>query len=116
MQHQLKKRKPERLTLTTKSLMSLTTAKHIKEKCGTLEIMFLLVKFFEGNNRVVWNKACREAELGYGYKLGGTNSKYQKMFKDGPTLHDLRFSYIWLNEQLGISRKDTMAYGLFSAH
>ena len=38
------------------------------------------LKFFEGNNRMAWNKACREAELGYGYKLGGANSKYQKKF------------------------------------
>ena len=41
--------------------------------------------------RGVWNRACRKAGLGYGYRL---NSKYvkkrQKKYQPGPTIHDFR--------------------------
>lgn len=64
--------------------------------------------FMKGNNRIRWNQACRKAKLGYGYAMGdGTN---EMKYKRGPTLHDLRYSYVWANEQAGIPRKDTMAY------
>lgn len=40
------------------------------------------------------------------------NKEHSKETKPrrGPTLHHLRYSYIWFNEQAGIPRKDSMMY------
>ncbi|MCB2168435.1 MAG: tyrosine-type recombinase/integrase [Deltaproteobacteria bacterium] len=64
--------------------------------------------FYEGNNRIRWNQACKKAKLGFGYAMG--DSKAELKYPSGPTLHDLRYSFVWANEQAGIPRKDTMAY------
>jgi integrase len=45
------------------------------------------IKDFRG----VWNKACREAGLGYGYRLDSNYvKKWKKKFNPGPTIHDFR--------------------------
>lgn len=41
--------------------------------------------------RVVWNTACRDAGLGYGYRMSRQYVEdWQLQFKPGPTIHDFR--------------------------
>jgi integrase len=44
-----------------------------------------------GDFRKTWNTACRNAELGYGYKISRDYVKrYESVFPAGPLLHDFR--------------------------
>jgi hypothetical protein len=62
------------------------------------------IKDFRGG----WNVACRDANLGYGYKV---NKKYVEKWKHlgkGPTIHDMRRSVARNCERLGMSQTAAM--------
>lgn len=62
--------------------------------------------------RFTWNKACRKAELGYGYRLNGKYvAKWQDKFEAGPLLHDLRRSMATNAIEAGVSEKVVMELG-----
>lgn len=65
--------------------------------------------------RGIWNKACRETGLGYGYRL---NNRYAKKWEEkglpgGPIFHDFRRTAVRNMNRAGIQRKVAM---LISGH
>lgn len=60
--------------------------------------------------RFVWNLACRNAGLGYGYKLSVKYvEKWEGQFKPGPTIHDFRRTVVRnLVTRSGVSEKIAM--------
>ena len=62
--------------------------------------------------RTTWNKACREAGLGYGYKLNGKYvEKWKGKLPPGPTMHDFRRSMATNAIEAGIPEKVIMELG-----
>ena len=58
----------------------------------------------------VWNKACRQAKLGYGCRTGHKYvEKWKKDFKQGPTIHDFRRTAVKNMDEAGASKKTIMA-------
>jgi len=62
------------------------------------------------NFRKAWNRSCREAGLGYGYRI---SIKYaekweEKGLEPGPIYHDLRRTAVREMDRAGVSRKVAM--------
>jgi integrase len=59
--------------------------------------------------RTVWNNACRDLGLGYGYKLSKKYvKKWESKLKPGPILHDLRRTAIRHMTSAGVSESVAM--------
>jgi integrase len=59
--------------------------------------------------RVIWNKACRDAGLGYGYRTSkGYVEKWEKQYNPGPTFHDFRRTAVRNLIKSGVPEKMAM--------
>lgn len=62
--------------------------------------------------RYVWNKACRESGLGYGYRMSTSYvNKWKDQFPSGPLLHDMRRSFATNATEAGIPEKVVQEIG-----
>jgi integrase len=62
--------------------------------------------------RSVWNTACRNAGLGYGYKISKAyTAKWEKKFKPGPTIHDFRRTAARNMRRAGVAENTIMQIG-----
>ncbi len=62
-----------------------------------------------GDFRALWNKACREAGIGYGYRMSRKYvEKYQGTLPAGPIMHDLRRSAVRNMVRAGVPERVAM--------
>lgn len=105
-----KKKTPKLLLLTKDLNNSFKEMWANRPKTGPAsEFVFLNVKRTGPivNYRRAWNKACRDAEIGYGYAINREyKNKYEEgTLKPGPTLHDCRRAAVRNVIRSGSSKK-----------
>jgi integrase len=102
-----KNKKGRTIPLTTELKRRFQELWEYKQKKG-IKLPFVFLNKNEsgpmGDFRDDWNEVCRKLGIGYGYKTSKDYvEQWEKTFKPGPTLHDLRRSAVINNDRAGLS-------------